>query len=182
MLQTLVNHLVKRRHQKSGQWLRHIIIYLILFTLLAKFVDIWRGKDLPKQQIPTTKIESLNGQQIDLNQDSFKQITLIYFWATWCGPCRLTTPSVNKLSQNFSVVSIAMASGNDQLLSKYKVKNKLEFPVVNDHNQQLSQQWGVNATPVILIIKNNKIIDYSTGISSYPILLLRIWWAKLKNS
>jgi len=42
-------------------------------------------------------------QQFDFNQEVLEaeKSVLIYFWATWCGPCKLVSPSVEWVAENY---------------------------------------------------------------------------------
>ena len=165
--------------QKFGVFARNLLVFFIFFYSLSFAMDYWRGKSLPVGNIPETiYLDTLNNT-IDLTQLSRDEITIVYFWATWCGPCKVTSPSIKQLAKSYPVVSVAMASGESDEIEQYFYKgdtSSTRIPIINDDDQVISKQWGVHVTPTILFIKNGKILGYTTGISGYPSLWLRAWW------
>ena len=52
------------------------------------------------------------------------QPTLVYFWATWCGICTLTSPAVNNIAEDssdlgYQIKTVALSSGSDQALQQH---------------------------------------------------------------
>ena len=46
--------------------------------------------------------------------------TIIYFWGSWCGYCRYTSPAINSLSEEgYPVVSVALRSGSNKDVEDY---------------------------------------------------------------
>ncbi|WP_370980968.1 protein disulfide oxidoreductase [Agaribacterium sp. ZY112] len=161
-------------------WLKSAALYLALFIIVFQLLDFWRARDLPKEALPELRYQSIDGASLDVNAMSQESITVLYFWATWCGYCKVTSPAIERLAKDVNVVSIAMASGSDEDLKRYQAKRDYSFVVVNDDSQAISQSWKVGVTPFIVMIKNGEVVEYTSGLSSYPGLWLRAKWADFR--
>ena len=72
------------------------------------------------------------------------QLSVIDFWAEWCGPCRAIGPVIEELSKEYS--------------------GKVESGKVNvDNNPQLSINYGITSIPAILFVKNGQVVDKLVG-------------------
>ena len=72
------------------------------------------------------------------------KLTMIDFWAEWCGPCRAIGPVIEELSKEW--------------------EGKVNVGKVNvDHNPQLSMNYGIASIPAILFIKNGQVVDKLVG-------------------
>src|SRR3989338_5454116 len=72
-----------------------------------------------------------------------KGIVFIDFYADWCGPCKLTSPIIDELSnemQNIKLVQVNV-----------------------DENPELSQTYSVFSIPTFLIVKEGKIVSQFVG-------------------
>lgn len=75
---------------------------------------------------------------------SSEKLTVIDFWAEWCGPCRAIGPVIEELSKEYN--------------------GKVNIGKVNvDHNPQLSINYGITSIPAILFIKGGKVVDKLVG-------------------
>ncbi|MDR3347299.1 MAG: thioredoxin [Helicobacteraceae bacterium] len=89
---------------------------------------------------------------IEFTQDSFdgeisSGITLVDFWAPWCGPCRMVSPTVDEIAKQY--------------------KDKVKVGKVNvDENQELAVRFGVRSIPTILIFKDGEQIDSLVGVQA----------------
>lgn len=82
-----------------------------------------------------------NFQEKVLDSD---KLTMIDFWAEWCGPCRAIGPVVDELSKEYEgVVNIG----------KVNV----------DQNPQLSVKYGITSIPAILFVKGGEVVDKLVG-------------------
>jgi len=71
---------------------------------------------------------------------------LVDFWAAWCGPCRMLTPIVEELSQDF--------------------KDKVVITKVDvDANQEFAAKYGVRNIPTVLIFKGGEVVDKQVGVA-----------------
>lgn len=163
-----------RRWGKEALWL--LLMALVIFTLL----DLWRSPTLPAgaMEAPFTL---LDGTTTSLAEQSRGKPLLVYYWASWCGVCRFTTPTVEQLwQQGENVLTVALRSGSDAQLRAGMAKKGLAFPTHNDEQGALAARWQVGVTPTFLIIKDGKLVSSTTGWSSWLGLKARLLWASLR--
>ncbi|WP_089139992.1 protein disulfide oxidoreductase [Vibrio rumoiensis] len=149
--------------------------YLLLLIIVSIAVDLWRSQSVPTQTSFTLKAEDINQQWIDIEALSQQQLVVVYFWASWCSVCQLVTPSVNWVSDYYPTVGVSLSSGESHKLQRYFEYKQLGFANINDPRSQIGQQWGVNVTPTIFIVKNGEIKHITTGFTSPLGLLARLW-------
>ncbi|MEZ8130139.1 protein disulfide oxidoreductase [Enterovibrio norvegicus] len=166
----------KRKWKNPKWWLREFATLVVLFSVMAFAMDWWRTQDMPKGAVPAMPMTTISGDAIDLVALSQDEPVVLYFWATWCPACKFVTPTINWLSDSYPVVSIAMTSGDNRRISAFLNSHDLQFDTVNDEKGTLGQTWGIQATPTIVIIKNGKVESITTGISTPPGLLARLWF------
>lgn len=75
------------------------------------------------------------------------KVTLVDFWASWCGPCKMIGPVI------------------DELATEYEGKaNILKMNV--DENSEVPAQYGIRSIPTLLFIKGGEIVDKHVGVAS----------------
>lgn len=158
--------------QRLLGWIKQLVIFMLLALVITTAVDVWRGKDLPKDNPPALVGTTLKGEQVDLAELSKDQAVVVYFWATWCPVCSFVSPAVDTLSEYYPVVTVALSSGEDLRVKKYLQHHEYDFDVINDKNYEQGSDWQVKVTPTILIIKDGEVKWLTTGFTSLP----GIWW------
>ncbi|MDB5248087.1 MAG: trxA [Segetibacter sp.] len=72
------------------------------------------------------------------------KLSVVDFWAEWCGPCRAIGPVIEDLSKQY--------------------EGKVNVGKINlDYNPEVSIKYGVTSIPAILFIKNGKLVDKLVG-------------------
>lgn len=117
------------------------------------------------QIAPEISLPGVNDSPVKLS--SFKgKVVLIDFWASWCGPCRASIPSVIKLydkykAKGFEVFGVSIDSKKKDWL-KAIAQDKITYPQVNDKAgwySKTTEMYGVNAIPnTFLLDKTGKIV------------------------
>ena len=100
-------------------------------------------------------------------EDYRGQVVLINIWATWCGPCRVEMPSIEKLhnayaSKGLKVIAISADDpGADSLIREFVKQYKLTFEVLHDQGGQegkVSRDYQTTGYPETVIIGRDGVI------------------------
>ena len=82
-------------------------------------------------------------------------VSVVDFWAEWCGPCRLIGPIIDDLSTQYE---------GKAMIGKVNV----------DDNPEISLKYGVRSIPTILIIKDGQVVDKQVGVATKATLEAKI--------
>ncbi|WP_111642330.1 protein disulfide oxidoreductase [Marinimicrobium alkaliphilum] len=162
---------------KAKVWsgLRQVALLVLMFVVITTLMDHWRGRQIPDQVIPDQDLALLDDTPIDLLALSHEQPVMVYFWATWCGVCRFVSPSVSWMAGgDHTVVSVAIASGDNARVQAYQDAKGYGFDTINDPRNLLARAWGISATPTILILKDGEVASSTTGFTTPVGLWLRM--------
>lgn len=165
-------------HQKLISYLLATLKYLTLFILIYAVVNFWRAPTLPLA--PQLSYHTQQGQMIDVVSSSHQAPILVYFWGSWCGVCRSTSPNVQALHDDgYHVVTVAVSSGSDQELGAYMNQHQYSFTTINDTHSQIFSTWQGKVTPSFVILSDGKAVQSFTGLAPLWSLKLRLWWANV---
>lgn len=83
-----------------------------------------------------------------LNSD---KLSVIDFWAQWCGPCLALGPTIEALATEYD--------------------GKVNIGKVNvDENPNVSTEYGITSIPAVLFIKNGQVVDKQVGAAPKSVL------------
>ncbi len=115
---------------------------------------------------PALKLETLDGKSLDL-KDEIGKVVLVQFWATYCTPCRVEMPSMNKLIKKleadkvpFKIIAVNMGESKAEV-QKFIDEVKPEFTVLLDSKGENVQAWNVFAAPSNFVIDPKGKIRYT---------------------
>lgn len=94
---------------------------------------------------------------------------LLFFWATWCAPCKFALPEVMRTARQRNVPVIAITDEGADVLDRFFEKFKEPFParVAIDPYRQAFQAYGVSGTPTFALIGADGLVKYyETGFNA----------------
>jgi thiol-disulfide isomerase/thioredoxin len=94
---------------------------------------------------------------------------LLFFWATWCGPCKQSVPELMRFAEQRGVHVVAITDEEPAQLDGFFEKHTEPFPetVVSDPLRIAFQTYGVSGTPTFVLIDPAGVIQtYQRGYSS----------------
>jgi len=85
---------------------------------------------------PDFTLVSLEGDRITLS-DLRGSVILLNFWATWCGPCIMEIPDLNRLQEKYQdkgleVIGITLTSGSPEIISIFAENQGMNYKVLTD--------------------------------------------------
>lgn len=92
-----------------------------------------------------------------VNKNNFEQFknsektVLLDFYADWCGPCRMVSPLVDQIAEDYPQYLVGKVNVEDQ--------------------PELAQAFGVASIPTLVVMKNGKIVNRSVGARPKPEIL-----------
>ena len=94
---------------------------------------------------------------------------LLDFWATWCGPCRITMPQVAKIHAEYKNRGVEVMSINvgepAEKASAYVKQHGYRFTTLLDMDRAVSAQYRVSGIPTLVVIdRAGKVSDYMVGV------------------
>lgn len=118
-------------------------------------------------KLPDMTINDIDGKPVRMYDEIAKnKITLIDFWASWCGPCRAEMPNVVALyeaynSKGFGIIGISLDEDKDKWQSAVKNLNMrwLQLSDLKGWNNALAVTMGVRSIPhTVLVDEKGNII------------------------
>jgi len=161
---------------KKNNW-RAWLIYITLFFVIMLGANWWKTRDAPTGNLSEFSGLLMDGTTFSIADFSGKPM-MLHFWATWCPICELENGSIQSISEDYTVITVASWSEDKTNVEKYMQEKQLTFPVMLDNSGELAQTFGLAGVPASFIITPKGDIKFvETGYSTEIGLRLRLWLA-----
>jgi thiol-disulfide isomerase/thioredoxin len=169
----LLQHAIPE-HEEKGNYMKKtmpLLVLLVIICLTCVHCGSRAGQEGELQigsSAPSFELSDLRGQTVSLSQFKGK-IVILDFWATWCGPCRLSMPLLEKLQKenpnDLKLLAINLEEPLD-LVRDYVARQNINTTVLLDSEGKVGRIYGSESIPMqVLIDKKGIIRDVKVGFS-----------------
>lgn len=130
--------------------------------------------DLTGEKAPDFTLTDLKGRSVSLAAYRGK-IVVLDFWATWCKPCRIEMPRVQKLHSELKAKGLVVLGVNvgesATKVRPYITKNGYTFPILLDRKSEVAEKYKADAIPTLVVIGKDGVIKaYFQGVREEEVL------------
>lgn len=135
---------------------------------LSAKTSAWIGKEAA-----AFKLKDLDGREVS-SQALRGRVVLLDFWATWCAPCLIELPSIEKVHREFKDQGLIVLGVNDEApetARAFMKEKNYTFTTLVDAGREVAQRYEVEAIPQVLVIgKDGKVASHFFGMKSENVL------------
>jgi thioredoxin 1 len=97
----------------------------------------------------TNLVPMINAVQFELDVEGGTGVTLVDFFADWCGPCKMIAPVLEQLAEEY--------------------EGKLKIVKINaDEEAEVLAKYAVRGLPTMMVFKDGQSVDVTVGAQPYP--------------
>ena len=146
------------------------LTFLTIFSLLLTTTVFAQDKTMLKGiraydigEAPNFKLDDIDGEPFELKQTRGKWVFL-HFWASWCGPCKVEMPTIEKLISNiksdkFKVVMVNTAEDDDTIFT-FLGTIGIESTSLMDTDGEITDKYKPRGLPTTFLIDPTGHIRY----------------------
>lgn len=146
--------------QRWGKRVRGWLLELALVALVVMAVGSLRGGPELPAVAPDFTARTVTGETLRLH-DLRGKPTVLYFWATWCSACKLTSPTVAQYARNHPDVHvIGVAVDELETVQEYLRDTPRPFRVVTQ-DDAMAAAYPVHALPTTVVLDRDGRVAWS---------------------
>ena len=144
------------------QWSVVLGIVLLLAVVLGAATHYLGDELFPVtvgSQAPPLAAKTLDGTKRTKTLDDYKgKVVLLNVWATWCEPCKVEMPSIEKLHREFGPRGLAVVGvsvddpGSEERIREYAKELGLTFELLHDPARTTTARYQITGYPETFII------------------------------
>jgi len=140
-----------------------LAIVLVLAACIPGCSDRGAGHPLLGQKAPAFTAPMLDESSFELAQHLDRNVIILDFWATWCGPCVRALPIIADVAAGYKdqgVEFFAVNLGDDPAaVREFLEEHKLSVPVVLDRDGRIGELYKAEAIPQTVIIGKDGVVQ-----------------------
>ncbi len=162
------------KDEPAPSWIDRLLAERVLYPLIAMaflvltIVVVGKKRDLgpaPDLDLPTITAEGAPGGEHVSLQHLRGKVVLVDFWATWCGPCRVMTPVLQRMhtryaARGLAVVGVNVDEDGPGIVPRFRQRYGVEYPMVYDVGMRASGAYQIRSLPTLIVIDRDGKMRY----------------------
>lgn len=121
-----------------------------------------RGVVKVGEEAPNFQLRDLDGNLVSLSQLRGK-VVLLNFWATWCGPCRIEMPAMERLYRSYSrkdfeILAVSTDPQGAAVTRPFQQEMGFTFPILHDAEYRIGLMYGARSLPMTFMVDRQGIV------------------------
>ncbi|MCS6285659.1 MAG: TlpA family protein disulfide reductase [Nitrospira sp.] len=121
-----------------------------------------RGVVKVGEEAPNFQLRDLDGNMVSLSQLRGK-VVLLNFWATWCGPCRIEMPAMERLYRSYSrkdfeILAVSTDPQGAAVTRPFQQEMGFTFPILHDAEYRIGLMYGARSLPMTFMVDRQGIV------------------------
>ena len=112
---------------------------------------------------PALDLDLLDGGKLSLAKHRGKDVVVLDFWATWCGPCRRSLPLLDAVAARYRGKGVVVYAVNQRepadTIKNFLAKEKINLPVALDREGAAGSAYGVEGIPQTVVIGKDGLVQ-----------------------
>jgi thiol-disulfide isomerase/thioredoxin len=136
--------------------------------LLGGAALVWYGPDVAQVAVgaraPNYRAMLLaTGDTVAIRQHYHGHVTLVNIWATWCTPCRVEMPAMQRLydslgSRGFRIAAVSIDQEGPDVVRDFVANLKLTFDILQDRQGGIQQAYQTTGVPESFLLDTTGLI------------------------
>jgi peroxiredoxin len=143
-------------------------VIFVVVALAAVFGLQYLQSQSTAYDAPDFTLPDLTGTTHSLSNYKGK-VVFLNFWATWCPPCRMEMPGMERLyrrlrDRDFVMLAVSADEEGKKAVAPFVEELGLTFPILLDPEGRLSPRYGVTGYPETFVIdREGKVVNHTIG-------------------
>ena len=108
-------------------------------------------------------VDLATGDSVSLRERYRGAVTLVNVWATWCVPCRVEMPAMEKLYQSlaprgFRIAAVSIDEGSPEDVQAFARELELSFDILQDRSTKVQQMYQTTGVPESFLLNREGVI------------------------
>lgn len=108
------------------------------------------------------KLETLDGEQLQLSEITGDKGVILNFWGTWCKPCREEMPDMNQVynegHEDYEIVAVNVSENKQQISQFISGLEDLDYPIALDPNRSVTKAYNIGPLPTTIAVNKDGVV------------------------